>query len=137
MKPSNTAITNADNQAVELSDKIKYFFTEVMPPFTEEVCPIKDVLAPCTDKWSLFVIFFLGYKKTLRFNQLKRRIHGISGRMLSITLKRLEANGIVERKVFAEVPPRVEYQLTEFGEGFSLQMINLSQWFVNQRKESA
>lgn len=132
---SNIPYTNTDNQSLELSEKIKFFFTEVLPINNQSMCPIKDVLAPSMDKWSLFVIFNLGYKKNLRFNQLKKRIEGISARMLSITLKRLETSGIVSRTVYAEVPPRVEYQLTDFGEGYSLKMIELSQWFVDARKE--
>lgn len=134
MKASNTDITNEVNQEAELKEMIKHFFTEVLPPFSEEVCLIKNVLAPSVDKWSLFIIFNLGYKKTLRFNQLKRRIEGISSRMLSITLKKLEKSQIVKREIFAEVPPRVEYELTEFGQGFSMKMMDLTKWFVEQQK---
>ena len=55
MKASNTGITNEINQEVELKEKIKVFFTEVMTPFSEEVCPIRDVMAPSVDKWSIFI----------------------------------------------------------------------------------
>jgi len=94
----------------------------------------QEVTAPSVDKWSLFIIFNLGYKKTLRFNQLKRRIEGISSRMLSITLKKLEKSLIVRREIYAEVPPRVEYELTEFGQGFSMKMMDLTKWFVEQQR---
>jgi len=134
MEASNSEITNEENQEVELREMIKHFFTEVLPPFSAEVCPIKNVLAPSVDKWSLFIIFNLGYKKTLRFNQLKRRIEGISSRMLSITLKKLEKSLIVRREIYAEVPPRVEYELTEFGQGFSMKMMDLTKWFVEQQR---
>ncbi len=134
MKASNTGVTNEINQEVELKEKIKVFFTEVMTPFSEEVCPIRDVMAPSVDKWSIFIIFNLGYSNKLRFNQLKRRIPSISSRMLSITLKKLEKNHIVKREIFAEVPPRVEYELTEFGKGFSDKMMDLTRWFVEEQK---
>ena len=94
-----------------------------------DCCPTKDVLAAMTDKWSMFVLFNLGYSKTLRFNELKEKIGGISARMLTVTLKKLEKNGILKRKVFPQVPPRVEYSLTKFGEEFSDRLVDFGDWF--------
>ena len=123
--------TIVDNQALALKEKIKIFFSRTMRSNKDEICPIKDMLAMSLDKWSLFILYNLGYNQIMRFNELKLRIDGISSRMLSLTLKRLEKNGIVERHVYAEVPPKVEYQLTSFGRGFSDKLIDMSQWYVD------
>ena len=129
--------TIVENQQVILKEKIKNFFTNVILESKEGPCPIKDMLAPSLDKWSLFVVFNLGYNGVMRFSELKKRVRGISSRMLSITLKRLETTGIVVRTVYAEVPPRVEYQLTPIGEGFSERLIEMSMWYVGQIREQA
>jgi DNA-binding HxlR family transcriptional regulator len=80
-----------------------------------EDCLVRDVLARVGDKWSVFVIHLLG-GGTMRFSELRHSIDGISQRMLTVTLRGLERDGLVSRKVFAEVPPRVEYSLTPLGE---------------------
>ncbi|MEO1261548.1 MAG: helix-turn-helix domain-containing protein [Bacteroidota bacterium] len=125
-------VTIADNQSVALKEKIKKYFWKTKPFMDVGCCPTKDVLAATTDKWSMFVLFNLGYSNTLRFNQLKEKINGISARMLTVTLKKLESNGLIERKVFAEVPPRVEYSLTEFGAQFSERLVDFGDWFLDQ-----
>ena len=78
-------------------------------------CPIRNVLSRIGDKWSMLVLFTLEKYGVLRFNGLKVYIPDISKKMLSTALKVLEADGLVARKVYAEVPPRVEYSLTERG----------------------
>ena len=77
-------------------------------------CPVRNVLARICDKWSLLVIYTLNVhrEEPLRFNALRKLIPDISQKMLTSTLKTLEADGYVNRKVYAEVPPRVEYSLT-------------------------
>lgn len=122
--------TIVDNQAVALKEKIKLFFSKTMRRDSNEICPVKDMLATSLDKWSLFILYNLGYNNIMRFNELKHRIDGISSRMLSLTLKRLEKNGLIARQVYAEVPPKVEYQLTAFGRGFADKLIDMSQWYV-------
>lgn len=84
------------------------------PEYTEEGCRAREVLDRVGDKWSLYVIGMLG-KGTKRFTELKREIDGISQRMLTVTLRGLERDGLVARKVYAVMPPRVEYSLTEMG----------------------
>jgi DNA-binding HxlR family transcriptional regulator len=64
------------------------------------------------DKWSVYVIHVLGDAGTLRFGELRRRVEGISQRMLTVTLRSLERDGLVSRAMYPEVPPRVEYTLT-------------------------
>ena len=73
-----------------------------------------DILNRIGDKWSVMVVGHLT-RKTMRFNELRHAIGGISQRMLTLTLRNLERDGLVTRTVFPEIPPRVEYQLTELG----------------------
>ena len=78
-------------------------------------CPIRNVLAHISGKWSLLVLYTLDRNgmSPMRFNQLRRAIPDISQKVLTTTLRTLETDGLICRKVFAEVPPRVEYSLTE------------------------
>lgn len=78
-------------------------------------CPIRLVLSRIGDKWSMLVLYTLEKYGVLRFNELKLYIPDISKKMLSTVLKVLEADGLLNRKVFPEVPPRVEYSLTRRG----------------------
>ena len=85
-------------------------------PFEEmsiEACLIRNVLARIADKWSVLVLILLQYNQVYRFKELQRAIPDISQKMLTSTLRTLEEDGLVHRKVYAEVPPRVEYRLTE------------------------
>lgn len=76
---------------------------------------MSDVLSRIGDKWSVMVVGMLSRNGTLRFNELKRLINGVSQRMLTLTLRNLERDGLVSRTIYPEVPPRVEYSLTEMG----------------------
>ncbi len=76
---------------------------------------MSDVLNRIGDKWSVMVVGMLGRNGTLRFNELKRMINGVSQRMLTLTLRNLERDGLVTRTIYPEVPPRVEYSLTALG----------------------
>lgn len=100
---------------------------EIINAAFDHPCPIRDVLDRIGDQWSFLVLEALA-ERTLRFNELSREIGDISKQMLSRTLKRLEMDGFVQRTLFAEVPPRVEYQLTELGRGFLVPMLALVQW---------
>lgn len=76
-------------------------------------CPIRNILARISDKWSLLVLYTLNKEPIMRFNALQKSIPDISQKMLTVTLKTLEEDGFVSRKVYAEVPPKVEYSLTD------------------------
>ena len=76
-------------------------------------CPIRNILARISDKWSILVLFTLNQSALMRFNTLQKNIPDISQKMLTVTLRTLEEDGFVKREVYAEVPPRVEYSLTE------------------------
>jgi DNA-binding HxlR family transcriptional regulator len=91
-------------------------------------CPIRTVLDRLGDKWSVLVILLLGEKGSVRFSHIQKEIGDVSQKMLTITLKTLEADGIVSRHVFAEVPLRVEYRLTERGETLLPHIQQLSAW---------
>jgi DNA-binding HxlR family transcriptional regulator len=78
-------------------------------------CRAREMLVRVGDKWSVYVIHVLGDAGTLRFNELRRRVDGISQRMLAVTLRGLERDGLVRRAMYPEVPPRVEYALTPLG----------------------
>ena len=78
-------------------------------------CPIRDVLCRLGDKWSMLVLVTLNANGTMRFGDIHKIIDDISQRMLTFSLSTLDADVLVERKAYAEVPPRVEYCLTEMG----------------------
>ena len=90
-------------------------------------CPIRDVLNHIGDQWSLLILEALELK-TSRFNELLREIDDISKQMLSKTLKKLEKDGFILRTTFAEIPPRVEYQLTKMGKTFMAPMKTMIIW---------
>jgi len=83
--------------------------------YTPANCHAREILARVGDKWSVYVVHVLGDARTLRFNELRSQVDGISQRMLTVTLRGMERDGLVSRKVYPEVPPRVEYSLTPLG----------------------
>ena len=94
----------------------------------KKVCPVKDIMASYGDKWTMYTVLLLGQYQKMRFNELRCHIQGISQRMLTVTLRSLEEDGIVTRTLYPEIPPRVEYQLTELGESLLKQLLQLAIW---------
>ena len=93
-----------------------------------QICgSMADILNRIGDKWSVMVVGHLT-KKTMRFNELRHSIGGISQRMLTLTLRNLERDGLVTRTVYPEIPPRVEYQLTELGRTLTNPLDALWNW---------
>jgi DNA-binding HxlR family transcriptional regulator len=90
-------------------------------------CPTRQVLDRIGDKWTALIIGVLE-EETMRFSEIKRRIGGISQKMLTQTLRNLERDGLVTRTVYAEVPPRVEYALTPLGETLVMPLTAIRQW---------
>jgi len=80
------------------------------------------------DKWTVMVVGMLARNGTLRFNELKRTINGVSQRMLTLTLRNLERDGLVTRTIYPEIPPRVEYGLTELGRSLKGPINSLWEW---------
>jgi len=99
------------------------------------ICPIHDFLIHFANKWSMLVILNLGYSGKARFNALKQSTTGISQRMLTVTLRGLEEDGLISRKVFAEVPPRVEYELTALGKSLLEVMTLMGEWATRNEEE--
>lgn len=93
-----------------------------------EICPIRNVVSRFGDKWSLLVLLVINGQGVVRFNELCRLIPDISTRVLSTTLKTLEADGLIDRKVYAQVPPKVEYRLTATGESLIPLIMQLTDW---------
>lgn len=91
-------------------------------------CHAREMLARVGDKWSVYVIHVLGDAGTLRFNELRSRVTGISQRMLTVTLRGMERDGLVKRTVYPEVPPRVEYELTSLGATLRQLVRGLVEW---------
>ena len=90
-------------------------------------CPTRELVTRLGDRWSLLIIASLT-DRTLRFAQLRRTIDGVSQKMLTQTLRQLERDGMVHRRVYAEVPPRVEYSLTPLGNTFTDLVAAVRDW---------
>src|SRR6476660_2077041 len=101
--------------------------TRGKPHVTEDCRGISAVLARVGDKWSVLIVSRLG-KGPMRFNELKRDIGGISQRMLTLTLRGLERDGLITRTVFPTVPPRVDYELTALGRSLLIPVSALGAW---------
>ena len=99
-----------------------------------EICPVRNVVARFGNKWALLVILVLSEDEPIRYNELGRKIPDISSRVLSNTLRILEADGLVDRHFYQEVPPRVEYSLTETGRSLVPIIIKLTEWAQNNMK---
>lgn len=93
-------------------------------------CAPHDMLTHLGDKWTILVVLLLAQTpgNRLRFSAIKRGVDGISQRMLTLTLRMLERNGLVERHYFAEVPPRVEYELSVMGKGMLPPLAFFATW---------
>lgn len=91
-------------------------------------CPIRNVLARINDKWSLLILCSLQAKEKMRYKELLSEIPDISQKMLSNTLKQLEADHLILREAYAEIPPRVEYSLTKTGESLMPTVAMMINW---------
>ncbi|MET9690174.1 helix-turn-helix domain-containing protein [Streptomyces sp. NPDC006514] len=98
----------------------------------DDDCGIRDVLDRLGDKWSVLVVVELGAGMR-RFKELQRAVDGISQRMLTLTVRRLERDGLVTRTVHATVPPQVEYELTDLGRSLTLLVKGLADWSLAHR----
>jgi|TARA_B110000259_G_scaffold128511_1_gene145138 DNA-binding HxlR family transcriptional regulator len=124
---NNQEEINADNQMVNIKNRLKKIFNHDLN-LSVETCPIKDILSAASDKWSILIILFLGGNEVLRFGELKNIVKGISSKILTERLKRLERDGYLIRKLFAEVPVRVEYKLSKFGLSYLEKLLVISEW---------
>jgi len=97
-------------------------------------CPTRQVVNRIGDRWSLLVLYALE-RGTLRFQELRRAVDGVSQKMLTQTLRVLEREGLVRRQVFASVPPRVEYALTPLGRSLSGPIAEIRAWAYGHMDE--
>ena len=93
----------------------------------DEDCPVRDLLNRLGDAWTLLVVLSLG-ERVLRFSELRRALEGISKRMLAVTLRNLERDGLVSRRVIPTNPPQVEYALTQMGRSLAPPIQALTTW---------
>jgi DNA-binding HxlR family transcriptional regulator len=104
-----------------------------MPAHAPDACPaVREVLNRVGDKWSVQVVGLLGAGPK-RFNELRRSIEGISQRMLTLTVRNLERDGLVTRTIEPTIPPKVEYALTELGRTLLVPVAALARWAVEHR----
>jgi DNA-binding HxlR family transcriptional regulator len=111
--------TNIDNQL---------FISKEITVFDENSCPVTATMKVLGGKWKPILINAIYLTTPARFGELKRRVKGITQSMLTQQLRELEDDGIISRKIFAEIPPRVEYTLTDFGLTLSPIMQSMAEW---------
>jgi DNA-binding HxlR family transcriptional regulator len=99
------------------------------PPVYRLDCPSRDVIEVLANKWVLYVLGLLQrYDRPMRFGELRREIEGVTQKSLTQTLRALERDGFIDRKVYAAVPPRVEYRLTDLGHEAGRLTAAISEW---------
>lgn len=91
-------------------------------------CPVRNVIARFSGKWSILILCILSENKSTRFNAIGKAIPDISPKILTETLKRLEKDGLITRKIYAEIPPRTEYALTKLGKSLIPHLNGLIGW---------
>jgi DNA-binding HxlR family transcriptional regulator len=96
-------------------------------------CPLEGVIDVISKKWALLIINAIGNYGSLRFNKLAEELHGISPKTLADTLKRLQNERLLKRESFAEIPPRVEYSLTEDGQGLREAVVPILKWAATRQ----
>jgi DNA-binding HxlR family transcriptional regulator len=97
----------------------------------QELCPMPDIAQLIGGKWKLIVLQILIFRGTKRFNELRRMIDGVTQTMLTNQLRALERDGLVSRKVYAEVPPRVEYSATQRAIALTPMFHAMHEWWVS------
>ena len=140
MKPEHTDVTVPEITPVTTRGGLSHneLFARIEKNGVESVAnacrPVTDILSRVGDKWSVMIVMLLG-PGPRRFNEIRRAINGISQRMLTLTLRGLERDGLVTRTVFPTIPPRVDYELTELGRTLLEPVLALSQWAERHREE--
>ena len=95
---------------------------------------VADILARIGDKWTILILMAIGNRR-MRFGELHRAINGISQRMLTVTLRNLEHDGILTRTVYATIPPRVEYELSDRGRSLKLALAPIGKWVMDNQTD--
>lgn len=124
---SHTEVTHVVQSQHSAEKKYENLFHKAMST-RNGVCPVRDIIARISDKWSMLAILSLGDREVLRFNEMKQLIGDVSQRMLTVTLRNLEKDGLVLRTFYAQIPPKVEYRLTPLGKSLLEEIAHLSEW---------
>ena len=101
---------------------------------TINFCPVNTTLSVIDGKWKILILWNLK-SSTKRFGELKRGIQGVTQKMLTQQLRELEQDGLISRKVYAEVPPKVEYSLTKYGESLNPVLEMMCKWGIEHRRQ--
>lgn len=96
-------------------------------------CPVRNIISRFSGKWSMLILCVLSDNGATRFNEISKAIPDISPKVLTETLKALESDGLISRKLYAEIPPRVEYSLTELGKSLIPIIHHLITWALDHR----
>ena len=107
--------------------------TEPQHP-VEDCRRVADILARIGDKWTILILMAIGNRR-MRFGELHRAVNGISQRMLTVTLRNLEYDGILTRTVYPTIPPRVEYQLSDRGRSLKLALAPIRKWALENQTD--
>lgn len=110
---------------IELQENLKKY-THI------DSCPIRNTISRFSGKWSILILCVLAENKSTRFNSICKALPDISPKVLTSTLKTLEEEGLINREVFAEIPPRVEYSLTPKGDSLMPILWSLIDWAIEQ-----
>jgi len=121
MKHTYYKVSNNKNESV-MNEKIFKKYSNA------DNCPVRNVIDRIGDKWSVLVLLVLEDCEKLRFNEIYKYIETISQKMLTVTLKSLEADGLIKRTVYPQIPPKVEYELTPRGASLLPHLHNLVKW---------
>ena len=127
--PKDTIGANRVNKEVFLTELTESTAKQELP-----ACPVETTLTPISDKWKVLILRDL-MNGTLRFGELKKSIGHVTQKVLTAQLRQMEASGLLTRKVYAEVPPRVEYTLTELGYSLKPVMDALWKWGENYQAQ--
>jgi DNA-binding HxlR family transcriptional regulator len=144
LEPKHTDVTAAGQAAAaQTSGGLSHaeFFAQIEKHGIASVAnscrPMTDILSRVGDKWSVMIVMLLG-PGPKRFNEIRRAINGISQRMLTLTLRGLERDGLATRTVFPTIPPRVDYELTALGQSLRCPIDALGEWaFANREQINA
>ncbi|MGT2929363.1 winged helix-turn-helix transcriptional regulator [Streptococcus dentasini] len=98
---------------------------------TPDTCPVKTTLSLISSKWKILIIYLLHNKGTQRYGQIKQELDNVSQKVLTESLRELERNGLISRRDHHQVPPKVEYTLTDIGEDLYPLLISLADWGEN------
>jgi len=109
---------------------------KLLPPESCGACPVEVAVNLIGGKWKILILYRLLRQDTVRFNELQRSLGSVTQRTLTRQLRELEADGLVNRTAYAEMPPRVEYSLTEKGNSLTPILLQLQDWGLEHMNET-